>query len=328
MSHASETSIYGLSPSDMEKAWSSTVCLTSIMTIWPDPRDLLMAGSKLFLETIIQEASSFANFSHPQVSEVEPTFEIVRQITSGQLSAVLKREFSSHGHHILTSHTRDPLAKLKNCLVEEERVYSKTTLFPRPRWYLSPYNPCLRHLGEIRAFVINGVLFMSIITLPASQSTRLMDIVEPILFTPLSRLRLDFSIYLSGQSLFNWLFSLSFEERRSGTHPGLASTVLSPHEEEGCHADYILPLLYRLIVAEEHITKRRSGMRVFVRMDISVFQSKGKFNYVVNELTRSHQSTLFAEYGGGKADFAFQDMTKVLHFITSHDNFNRNILTI
>jgi hypothetical protein len=121
---------------------------------------------------------------------------------------------------------------------------------------------------------------------------------------------------------------LTFENRRSGTYPGLASTILSPHEEEGCHADYILPLLYQLIVAEEHITKRRSGLRVFVRMDISVFQTKGKFSYVVNELTRSHQATLFTEYVGGKADFAFQDMTKVLHFITFDDKFKRNIVTI
>jgi hypothetical protein len=189
IANISETSSYGLTPLDTEKAWSSTLCLTSIMTIWPDPRDQLMAGSKLFVETMIQEASSFASLSHPQVAEVEPSVEIVRQITSGNLSAVLKREFSSHGHHICKPNTSNALGKLKRLLEEEENVYSQTDVFPRPRWFLCPYNPCLIHLGEIRAFVINGVLFMSVITIPRSKSSNTMDVVEPILFTPLSKLR-------------------------------------------------------------------------------------------------------------------------------------------
>jgi hypothetical protein len=74
-------------------------------------------------------------------------------------------------------------------------------------------------------------------------------------------------------------------------------------------------MLYRLITAEEILTKRRSGMRLFVRMDVSVLQKQDKFYYMVNEITRSHQTALFLHWDGGRMDHCIQELVKAFHYI-------------
>jgi hypothetical protein len=50
-------------------------------------------------------------------------------------------------------------------------------------------------------------------------------------------------------------------------------------------------------------------------MDVSVFQRDGKFHYMINELTRSHQTALFLHWDHGRMDHCIQDLVKALHFI-------------
>jgi hypothetical protein len=101
--------------------------------------------------------------------------------------------------------------------------------------------------------------------------------------------------------------------------PGFTATSLSPHEEDDLEQTlvyFVLNMLYRLIIAEEFITKRSSCMRIFVRMDISVCQHNGKLHYVVNELTRSHQTSLFMQWDDlGRMDLCLEELKNLLHFI-------------
>lgn len=109
--------------------------------------------------------------------------------------------------------------------------------------------------------------------------------------------------------------------------PWLAATVLSPHQEdtENTLSQFILDMLYRLIIAEEYFTKRPSTMRIFVRMDISVFMNDGKFQYFINELTRSHQTGLFFHWDiVGKMDSCIQELAKVLHYFTYQRLYSKN----
>jgi len=70
-------------------------------------------------------------------------------------------------------------------------------------------------------------------------------------------------------------------------------------------------------------------MRIFVRMDIAVFLHEGKFQYTVNELTRSHQTGLFMHWDNTRGmDYLFQDLANVLHFIASNDRVKRTNLRI
>jgi hypothetical protein len=99
--------------------------------------------------------------------------------------------------------------------------------------------------------------------------------------------------------------------------PGLASPTLSPHEVEleKSLPHYALTILSRVILAEEFYLNIRSCFRLFVRMDISVFQRQGKFHYMVNELTSSQHTALFMGWGMERMDYCIQDLAKSLHFV-------------
>jgi hypothetical protein len=80
---------------------------------------------------------------------------------------------------------------------------------------------------------------------------------------------------------------------------------------------FAVRMLTKLIPADEFITKRRSGTRIFLRMDISVFLADGKPHFFVNELTRDHYTGLLQAWDvNGKNEIVIQELAKVLHFIT------------
>jgi hypothetical protein len=116
--------------------------------------------------------------------------------------------------------------------------------------------------------------------------------------------------------------SLSREQIAFKTLTWLASSTLSPHQEDNkTFPSFVLNMLHRLVLAEEHVTGRKSGMRIFLRMDVSVFQINEQFQYYVNELTRSHQTGLFMHWDKiGKMDLCIQDLSKVLHFV-AYDHY-------
>lgn len=83
---------------------------------------------------------------------------------------------------------------------------------------------------------------------------------------------------------------------------------------------FALNMLTKLIPADEFITKQRSGMRIFLRMDISVFLADGKPHFFVNELTRDHCTGLFQAWDVNfKNELLMQELAKVLHFTTIKD---------
>lgn len=121
------------------------------------------------------------------------------------------------------------------------------------------------------------------------------------------------------------------EDRGStGRIPRLASSTVSVHqvEFEGSVPHYALTLLSRLVIADEFYRKQRSSFRIFVRMDISVYQHNGRFRYMVNELTSSQYTGLFLDWPKAQMDFCLQDLTKTLHYVAQQDLAERNrILT-
>jgi hypothetical protein len=173
----------------MISVWKGECELVKRMTVWPDPRDLLMAGTKLYFQAIIARCA--ISMGEPQVHtpHVEPTTEMIQRITERKLDAVLKREFSSHGQHVFSADTKNAVTKFERAYDREEVAYGwKNLEFNRPMWFLQPFIPGLKYLGEVRVFVVNGTIFKSIVTTPGEPGQPL-DITEPTMFTPLSKLR-------------------------------------------------------------------------------------------------------------------------------------------
>lgn len=172
----------------MKRLWFGMEALTSKLTIWPDPRDLMTAGSKLYLELIILRSASSMNLSHPQASVVNPSAELLQRIRNGKMGAVLKREFSSHGKLVYGQKT--PILTLTNQLARENDDYQGTEgVFSKPRWFLQPFIPSLAYLGLIGVFIVNGVIFRTVVTTPNVNDPQALDIQDPVFLTPLSELK-------------------------------------------------------------------------------------------------------------------------------------------
>jgi hypothetical protein len=76
----------------------------------------------------------------------------------------------------------------------------------------------------------------------------------------------------------------------------LASSTLSPHQEDGDDRSlphFVLNMLYPLILADEYYTGRTSCMRIFLHMDVLVFERGQKFYYFVNDLILSTRQVFF-----------------------------------
>jgi hypothetical protein len=118
---------------------------------------------------------------------------------------------------------------------------------------------------------------------------------------------------------------LTSEDRKVKKMPWLASSTVSPHQvdPEESLPYYALKMLSRLIIADEFYMKRRSDFRIFIRMDISVFQKEGKFHYMVNELTSSQHTALFMEWGHRNMDYCLRDLSLTLHFVAQEEFSNR-----
>jgi hypothetical protein len=185
--------IYSISIPDMEALWDGMGILTQKLTIWPDPLHLLGEGSKLFHIKIITEASASMGKSYPRAVRIRPRSDDHQKLMEGEVDGVIKREFSSQGHHVLTAHTSCLHQKLSSALRDERSAYyppSGTSKFPKPAWYIQPYIAGLLYLGEVRAFIANGTLFNCVGTTPRKLSDPAdLKIQETILLTPLSKLR-------------------------------------------------------------------------------------------------------------------------------------------
>jgi hypothetical protein len=184
---------YGLSVPQIGQMWSAmdTLRHSNAVTIWPDHRDLLMAGSKLvYLEYILGKSASSMGHFHPKSTRVNPSEELVERIAQHNYEFVLKREYSSHCVHVFTKHTEGAATKFAELIGKEAKAYSKNrnSSFCHPAWFLQPYNPALIHLGEIRVFVVNGVIYKQVVTTPKAGNIGKLDIQEPGFLTPLSKL--------------------------------------------------------------------------------------------------------------------------------------------
>lgn len=87
---------------------------------------------------------------------------------------------------------------------------------------------------------------------------------------------------------------------------------------------FAIKMLSKVIPAEEYITKRRSPMRILVRLDVSVFLADGKPHFLVNELTRTHHTGFFNAWDNAhKNELMLEELGRLLHFVTFLDHHKR-----
>jgi hypothetical protein len=86
---------------------------------------------------------------------------------------------------------------------------------------------------------------------------------------------------------------------------------------------FALNMLARVIALEEKRMGKMSGLRVFCRLDVSIYRDgRGEYNYFVNEITRTHGAGLFPQWdSNNKLDLLLSNMSNTLHDICSQKLF-------
>jgi hypothetical protein len=184
--------VYGLTSTDVERHWDSLAILCSQTMMWPDPRDLVATGAKLYLHTIIAGSTQALGQSLPTIAVLpNPTVELVQNIVDGKIDGVLKREYSSDSNHVFSKHTKNAVKKFKEAINRERECWrwEKGTVCENPKWFMQPYLPSLVYLGEIRAFFVNGMIFNILATTPEKGDTTNLNVCQAVLLRPLRRIR-------------------------------------------------------------------------------------------------------------------------------------------
>lgn len=85
---------------------------------------------------------------------------------------------------------------------------------------------------------------------------------------------------------------------------------------------FALQMLGKLILAEEKNSRQLSSLRIFCRLDISVYRDAsyddGGFQYVVSEVNRTTSTALFTPYAEpiGTRHSMIRHLAQVLHHAT------------
>ncbi len=167
--------------------------------MWPDPRDLILTGSKLYMNHIVTEAARALGQSQPVIAVCDdPTVNLVQDIIDGKINGVLKREYSSNTTHVYSKHTKNAVTNFRKAMEDQRKFWcwDKRKIYENPKWFIQPYIPSLIYLGEIRAYIVNGIL-INIITSTPDLDSGLLDVTQVVQIRPLCNIRYNYLSSLS-----------------------------------------------------------------------------------------------------------------------------------
>jgi hypothetical protein len=188
---------FDIEPSEMLDHWDGLLELRKQTLLWPDPEDLFQAGSKLHINALAQAVALSENQIYPICAVADPVPKVAKDIIDCKINAVLKREWSSSTDHVISRHSdEEHLAAYKDNLAQRKKLDKKlgkmeehTLTSLSPRWFLQSYIPPLVHVGELRMFLVNGMILRKVITTPIDGDGTYLDLDAPHVITPLNWLR-------------------------------------------------------------------------------------------------------------------------------------------
>lgn len=274
--------------------------------------------------------ASSLDFQHPisiHINEDELE-EVVDAIANKEREGVLKRSQSASNSHVITPLTKNPRKLLKDLRKDEKEFWADGLgIFPKPSWFFQPYMPLLIHLGELRTFIVNGIIFYTTHTAPIKTMAGAMEIVGVQTMRPLSSFGLV--IFCIQPAPFNPPPLPRFSYRYNPAAPNDPKVIgnlyvdttdrIDPSEfVDDNYVEFVLKMLGKMVLAEEKRYRRFSGLRIFVRMDVSVYRhtGSGEYQYFVNEPTRVNDTHFFhgCDCDFGTSDHIMEYLAKVLHY--------------
>jgi hypothetical protein len=209
--------------------------------------------------------------------------------------------------HVIGPHTEDPVENLMHAVEEQKKTWPKVDeFFGQPLWFIQPFLAQLLQIGEVRVVIVGGRMAYTLSTKPRLGVSQGWGVTDKPFLRPVHQ------------------HSYNPDAPQGSRYTELTAEDV-PMEEfddiKNLLEHYALTMLGRLITLEEREMGRMSGLRVFVRLDVSVFRESrtGAYRFFVNEITRGHGAGLFQEWvSHEKADFLFQHLAEVFHLVASN----------
>ncbi|RXW13651.1 hypothetical protein EST38_g12202 [Candolleomyces aberdarensis] len=306
-------------PLTLYRHWLAVCRLSSSVTVWPDPQEHLIAGAKGSLYASLNKVSRALGLDTISTMLVTPKAtiqQVYSDIIEGRASVVLKREYSAGAlHAFIPGQTEEDASERWRHAQELERLWDaidedeEGLHFNRPRWLVQPYIRELQGYGELRVHCVGGIVSHVIHSIP----------------TDITLVSSDVNI----ATYFGNLDKIS-SKAREGITTIWDQSLMELGNETGEFQAYVLNTLAKLIIHEEHVYGVTSGLRLFARLDVGVYKDKrsGKFRYWVNEITRSHASSMFETTiaNHGIFDVFWTTLTQCLQIATMHKLFQKKHL--
>jgi hypothetical protein len=144
-------------------------------TLFPRSQELFMGGSKIQVYQTLRQASLSMGISTPLISLIEVHLQqnqFLKKFADNQIPGVLKRDYSKKGAHVFIPGQVDVKKKVKEAIQEEEETWKRVeNFFGRPKWFVQPFVPQLRKVGEVRAYILEGIICYKMTTTPAGSGT-------------------------------------------------------------------------------------------------------------------------------------------------------------
>lgn len=291
-------------------------CLpASGVTVWPSPTDLLVNGMKVYQYRQIWVAAFALRQASPALAVIRSRQALVHLVEQyrGQDSrwACIKRERSKEGQHAFFPEGSDKaraehgLTKLCHLLKEEDNSFrtpdARAFGLRPPQWFVQPYIPQLRFLGEIRVVCINGIIAARQYTTPVTVED-IQGVSIDHGFTTHVDVHVPDSTHIRqlSHATRTTITALTLLLRYDHTRPPTTWLADNDHDPSQLTAEFdkwVLQTLEKLIIIEEDESELTSSLRVFVRLDVSVFYDARTrtHRWFVNEVTRSHDTCLWLQ---------------------------------
>ncbi len=158
--------------------------------IWQDPRDLILTGSKLYMNHIVTEAALALGQSQPVIAVWDNlTVNLVQGILDGKING----EFSSNTIHVYSKHTKNAVTNFWKTMEDQRKFWcwDKQKICENPKWFIQLYIPSLIYLGEVPTFITNGII-INIITSTPDLDSSLLDVTQTLQLQPLCNIRYNY----------------------------------------------------------------------------------------------------------------------------------------
>ncbi|KAF8873546.1 hypothetical protein CPB84DRAFT_1798310 [Gymnopilus junonius] len=298
---------YGVKGMDWWTIFTNYSDLANKTSVWPDPSEMFRVGAKVHGQQTYEMAALSLGLSMPLSVVCEDDDDVLKyaeKIEKGLIHGVLKRDYSDCSSIVIGTFKRDRAVKdAKKAIKEAKQNWKELIHLTGPLcWILQPLVSTLLHIGEVRTFIVGGILIANVCTTPRSDGV--LDIAYAERIRPLHKFQFDRN---REENKFSWFVAEDVSARA--------------YDFADSYEKFVLEMVGKVIMLEELRYKVPSDLRIFVRADVSVYRNAdtGKYSFFVNEFTRSTTTSLFLYYLDGSAgDVLITTMVDVLHTVASN----------